>query len=36
MDGFEEGIGYLPDYWMDDENMIETFKEWLTKMSKRD
>ena len=36
MDGFEEGIGYLPDYWMDDENMIETFKEWLTKIDKRD
>lgn len=31
MNGFEEGTGFTPDYWMDDSDMIETFKEWMNK-----
>lgn len=29
MEGFEEGTGFMPDIWMDDENMIDTFTKWL-------
>lgn len=31
MEGFTEGTGFMPDYWMDDENMIESFTNWLNK-----
>ena len=28
-DGFEEGKGFLPDYWIDDENPVEVVEKWI-------
>jgi len=28
-DGFEEGKGFLPDYWIDDENPVAVVEEWI-------
>ncbi len=28
-DGFEEGKGFLPDYWIDDENPVGVVEEWI-------
>ena len=29
MEGFHEGIGFSPDYWLDTDNIIEIFNNWL-------
>lgn len=29
MEGFHEGIGFSPDYWLDTDNIIELFNNWL-------
>ena len=36
MEGFHEGIGFYPDYWLDDENIIEVFNDWLQRKVKDD
>ena len=36
MEGFHEGIGFYPDYWLDDENIIEVFNDWLQRKVKGD